>query len=134
MGKQAGALLGSMLLGGNSSLDEEMREIFTANGLAHLLSVSGTHLVLLAGLLTSLLKPLPPLWRRLGLTLCLSVYALLCGLRPPVLRALLMSTVLLWGREAAFLHRCSGLYLMNGEKMDRYIITCLLYTSPSPRD
>ena len=25
--------------------------------------------------------------------------------------------------EAAFLHRCSGLYLMNGEKMDRYIIT-----------
>ena len=51
MGKQAGALLGSMLLGGSSSLDEEMREIFTANGLAHLLSVSGTHLVLLAGLL-----------------------------------------------------------------------------------
>ena len=101
MGKQAGALLGSMLLGGNSSLDEEMREIFTANGLAHLLSVSGTHLVLLAGLLASLLKPLPPLWRRLVLTLCLSVYALLCGLRPPVLRALLMGTVLLWGREAA---------------------------------
>lgn len=101
MGKQAGALLGSMLLGGSSSLDEEMREIFTANGLAHLLSVSGTHLVLLAGLLASLLKPLPPLWRQLVLTLCLSVYALLCGLRPPVLRALLMSTVLLWGREAA---------------------------------
>ena len=101
MGKQAGALLGSMLLGGISSLDEEMREIFAANGLAHLLSVSGTHLVLLAGLLASLLKPLPPLWRRLVLTLCLSVYALLCGLRPPVLRALLMSTVLLWGREAA---------------------------------
>ena len=98
IGKSLGALLGSMLFGGSSSLDEATKDIFTANGLSHLLSVSGTHLVLLAGLLAALLSPLPQSWRRIMMTLCLGMYALICGLKPPVLRALLMSLVLLWGK------------------------------------
>lgn len=100
LGQQLGTLLGNMLLGGSSSLDDEIRDIFVANGLAHLLSVSGTHLVLLAALCTSLLRAVPSLWRKPLLTIALGIYALLCGLRPPVLRALLMSVVLLWGRQA----------------------------------
>lgn len=100
LGQQLGPLLGNMLLGGSSSLDDEIRDVFVANGLAHLLSVSGTHLVLLAGLCTSLLRAVPSLWRKPLLTIALGIYALLCGLRPPVLRALLMSVVLLWGRQA----------------------------------
>ena len=100
LGQQLGPLLGNMLLGGSSSLDDETRDVFVANGLAHLLSVSGTHLVLLAGLCSSLLRAVPPLWRKALLTIALGIYALLCGLRPPVLRALLMSVVLLWGRQA----------------------------------
>lgn len=100
LGLQLGPLLGNMLLGGSSSLDDDTRDIFVANGLAHLLSVSGTHLVLLAGLCSSLLRAVPPLWRKALLTIALGIYALLCGLRPPVLRALLMSVVLLWGRQA----------------------------------
>lgn len=100
-GGEAGAVLGGMLLGGSSRLDDETREVFTANGLAHLLSVSGTHLVLLASLLSALLRPLPLKWRRLLLTLLLCVYAILCGGRPPVLRALLMSTVVLFGGAGA---------------------------------
>lgn len=100
LGQQLGPLLGNMLLGGSSSLDDETRDIFVANGLAHLLSVSGTHLVLLAGLFTSLLRAVPSLWRKPLLTIALGIYALLCGLRPPVLRALLMSVVLLWGGQA----------------------------------
>lgn len=100
LGKHFGTLLGNMLLGGSSSLDDEIRDVFVANGLAHLLSVSGTHLVLLAGLCTSLLRAVPSLWRKPLLTIALGIYALLCGLRPPVLRALLMSVVLLWGRQA----------------------------------
>lgn len=100
LGKHFGTLLGNMLLGGSSSLDDETRDVFVANGLAHLLSVSGTHLVLLAGLCTSLLRAVPSLWRKPLLTIALGIYALLCGLRPPVLRALLMSVVLLWGRQA----------------------------------
>ena len=100
LGKHFGTLLGNMLLGGSSSLDDETRDVFVANGLAYLLSVSGTHLVLLAGLCTSLLRAVPSLWRKPLLTIALGIYALLCGLRPPVLRALLMSVVLLWGRQA----------------------------------
>ncbi|MGM9529161.1 MAG: DNA internalization-related competence protein ComEC/Rec2 [Phascolarctobacterium sp.] len=101
MGKRVGALLGSMLLGGGSAVDDEMREVFAANGLSHLLSVSGTHVVLLASLLMLLLKPLPRPIGRLLLLLILAFYAVLCGLRPPVLRALIMSIVLLLGKGRA---------------------------------
>lgn len=96
-GGEAGAVLGGMLLGGSSRLDDETREVFIANGLAHLLSVSGTHLLLLAGLLSALLKPLPSKYRKFLLALLLCAYAALCGGRPPVLRALLMSTAVLFG-------------------------------------
>lgn len=100
-GGEAGAVLGGMLLGGSGRLDDETREVFIANGLAHLLSVSGTHLLLLAGLLSALLKPLPSKYRKFLLALLLCAYAALCGGRPPVLRALLMSTVVLFGGAGA---------------------------------
>ena len=96
---QEGAVLCGMILGGSSGLDEETRDIFTANGLAHLLSVSGTHLLLLTKLLFFAFQRavfLPKIAHRPLLLLVLLFYALLCGLRPPVLRALAMSGVLLW--------------------------------------
>lgn len=96
-GADRGALLSGMVLGGSGRLDDETRELFTDNGLAHLLSVSGTHLVLLTGLLLALFRPLPVCWRKPCVVLLLAAYALLCGLRPPVLRALVMSTALLLG-------------------------------------
>ena len=100
-GKEYGALLSGMVLGGSGRLDEETRELFTNNGLAHLLSVSGTHLLLLTGLLLAVLRPVPLPWRRLSVVALLMAYAVLCGLRPPVLRALVMSSVLLLGGRGA---------------------------------
>lgn len=100
-GKELGSILSSMVLGGTSKLDEETRELFTDNGIAHLLSVSGTHLLLLTGLLLIILKPVPQLYRKLLVIFVLGVYAALCGLRPPVLRALLMCAVLLAGGKGA---------------------------------
>ena len=100
-GKEYGALLSGMVLGGSGRLDEETRELFTNNGLAHLLSVSGTHLLLLTGLLLAVLRPVPLPWRRLSVVALLMAYAALCGLRPPVLRALVMSSVLLLGGRGA---------------------------------
>ncbi len=100
-GSTAGPLLGGMLLGSGSRLEAGTREIFAANGLSHLLSVSGTHLVLLAGLLSVLLQFVPPRRRRLLLALLLCLYAALCGGRPPVLRALLMSMAVLFGGAGA---------------------------------
>ena len=101
MGERSGKLLGSMLLGGSTDVDEDIRDVFTANGLSHLLSVSGTHLLLLASLLALLVQPLPKPLRKPLVGLLLLLYALLCGLRPPVLRALCMSLVVLWGRRDA---------------------------------
>lgn len=98
---QEGAVLSGMLLGGSVGLAEETREVFTENGLAHLLSVSGTHLVLLAGVLSFAMGKLPFIgnfWRKLIVFAILCLYACLCGLRPPVLRALSMCAVLLWAR------------------------------------
>lgn len=100
-GAECGALLSGMVLGGSSRLDEETRELFTNNGLAHLLSVSGTHIVLLTGVLLALLRPVPLPYRKLVIVLLLVCYAALCGLRPPVLRALSMSGVLLLGGSGA---------------------------------
>lgn len=100
-GGQEGAVLCGMLLGGGEGLDEEVRESFAANGIAHLLSVSGTHLVLLAGLLGALLRFLPPFWRRLAVLAVLAAYAGLCGFKAPVLRALLMAAAALYGGSGA---------------------------------
>lgn len=100
-GRLRKAQLSGMVLAGSSRLDEETRELFTDNGLAHLLSVSGTHIVLLTGLLLALLQWVPLLWRKFIVITLLIAYALLCGLRPPVLRALAMSSVLLLGGSGA---------------------------------
>lgn len=94
--QQNGEILAGMLLGGQG-MDEVTREIFAKNGLAHLLSVSGTHLLLLVVFLNYALTFVPPQLRRFLIFLVLLFYALLCGLRPPVLRALLMSSILLFG-------------------------------------
>ncbi len=98
---ESGALLCGMLLGGSVGLSDEMREVFAANGLAHLLSVSGTHFALLAGFLLLVLRPLPVKVRKILVFVLLCAYALLCGMKPPIVRALCMSVVLLFGGSGA---------------------------------
>lgn len=97
LSEASGPLLSGMLLGGGADLDEETRELFAQNGIAHLLSVSGAHLVLLASLLSLLLKPFPNAWRKILILMLLVGYGALCGFKPPVLRALCMSAVVLYG-------------------------------------
>lgn len=97
VGKDLGALLGGMLVGGSNNLSEATREIFTANGLTHLLSVSGSNLVLLAALLKLMLPKFLADWRKLIIIAFLNFYACLCGMQPPVMRALLMSSIFLIG-------------------------------------
>ena len=98
---ESGALLCGMLLGGSVGLSEELREVFAANGLAHLLSVSGTHFALLAGFFLLVLRPFPVKARKIVVFVLLCAYALLCGLKPPIVRALCMSAVLLFGGSGA---------------------------------
>lgn len=96
-----GALLCGMLFGGSVGLSDEVRAIFAANGLAHLLSVSGTHFALLAGILLLVLRPFPVKVRKILVFVLLCAYALLCGMKPPIVRALCMSVVLLFGGSGA---------------------------------
>ena len=90
---QAGAVLAGMTLGGYDGISAQTREDFAAVGLAHLLAVSGTHIAVVTGFLLVLLR------RRNHCTMALLAgilffYAALCGFKPPVLRALLMSLAL----------------------------------------
>lgn len=93
---EAASLLGGMVLGG-AGLEEETRDIFAINGMAHILSVSGAHLVLLSSLLSIVLHPISGRWRKPLILLLLLCYGALCGFKPPVLRALCMSAVTLYG-------------------------------------
>ena len=93
---EAGAVLCGMALGGYDGLSEATREAFSATGLAHILSVSGTHMALVAGFLILIIG------RRGGTQICtvlalLFLYALLCGGSAPVWRSFLMSAVALAG-------------------------------------
>lgn len=94
-----GALFCGMVLGGQQGLSEETQEVFRANGLSHLLAVSGTHVLLLTGLLLLLLRSVPARYRLSILLLMLVAYACLCGLKPAVLRALLMALPLIFSIE-----------------------------------
>lgn len=98
---EQGALLAGMVLGGSVGLDEESRRLFADNGLSHLLSVSGSHLVVLTGFLLLLLGKVPRKMRNVIIGSCLLLYAALCGWKPPVVRALLMSLILLYGGNGA---------------------------------
>lgn len=98
---EKGALLAGMVLGGSAGLDEESRRLFADNGLSHLLSVSGSHLVVLTGFLLLLLSKVPRKMRNVIIGSCLLIYAALCGWKPPVIRALLMSLILLYGGSGA---------------------------------
>jgi len=95
--RQGGVLLG-MVLGGSADLDPETADLFRDNGLAHLLAVSGTHVALLLTALAFLLRELPTAGRNVLLMLFLIFYSAICGWQPAVIRASLMSCVLLWTR------------------------------------
>lgn len=104
--KVAGVLSG-MVLGGNQ-IEDNIREAFSNNGLSHLLSVSGTHLMLLASFFQGILKYVSCLTKRkrdILIILILYVYAGICGFKPPVLRALAMTSVLCWGNDSRNVER-----------------------------
>ena len=95
MGEEAGAFAAAMLLGTRDFIPEDEIAAFRTLGIAHILSVSGYHVAVLAGMLLVLLRPLH-LGRhaRIGLeALALTAYCLLTGGHAPVVRAALM---LLW--------------------------------------
>lgn len=99
------ALYQALLIGDSSGLSPEVAEMYRATGIMHILAISGSHLVVVAFLTTVLFRFLvsrvPWLLLRMPankLALALSfpvlfLYTGFAGFQPPVVRALLMTTV-----------------------------------------
>lgn len=90
----------AMFLGVKGELPEQLREDFGMTGIAHVLAISGLHVGIIAFLMQLLLKKLKmPRKLRFPLSICVLVcYALLTGLAPSVVRAVIMAVLLLLGR------------------------------------
>ena len=88
----------AMLFGNDSNLSQNIESIFSNTGVAHILAVSGLHVGLLVALLTFLLSALKANRKtKLGVVaIFLVLYAYLCGFSPSVMRASIMSLVLLY--------------------------------------
>ncbi len=87
------ALLKGIVLGSKSSLPEGVEKDFRHAGVFHILSVSGLHVGFIFGSIMSLLKRagVPRRNATIAGILALPAYALLTGLKPPVMRATIMA-------------------------------------------
>lgn len=91
-GERPGRLLGSLLLGVREDLEPDTADAFRSSGLAHLLAVSGLHVMFLASAVSRLLRVLlpdrvPAPLRALVLPILLLGYCCLCRFSTPVVRA-----------------------------------------------
>ncbi len=106
---RAYGLVACLLVGARGDLDAGDVEAFRRAGAAHLLAVSGLHVVLLVGAAEALVRRvaaqlLPPRAARVPPLVVagtlLVVYPLVCGLATPVVRAAVFLAVALVGRHA----------------------------------
>ncbi|SDF05556.1 DNA internalization-related competence protein ComEC/Rec2 [Sporomusa acidovorans] len=89
------AILTAVLFGGYRGIDKSVITDFTATGLIHILSVSGAHIALVAGMIRWFGKRLrwgPVLTLSLA-ALVIILYACMSGLTPPVIRSALMGLI-----------------------------------------
>ncbi len=91
-----------LLTGDDSMLFDDTRSRFAAAGIAHVLALSGLHVAVIAMILSLCLFPL--IWlgynrlRSIGIVILLWVYAIMTGLSPSVVRAVLMFTLIILAR------------------------------------
>ena len=93
--RQETALLMGLLLGDRSGISETLQNDFRRTGLVHVLSISGYHVVMLAGMLTLFLRSLrlPRKFSQILSIVLMCVYAPITGGSAAVWRAVLMFCV-----------------------------------------
>ncbi|MBX3111256.1 MAG: ComEC/Rec2 family competence protein [Fimbriimonadaceae bacterium] len=91
------ALVDGIAFNVTSGIDEADHVNMVRAGIVHVVSTSGVHVVLVAGMLAWLARraPMPRTWSLAALGLLLVVYACASGLRPPMVRAVLMALMAL---------------------------------------
>ena len=95
MPKTEAAAIFAMLFGGYDGLSPALVESFTLVGLVHILSVSGSHISLLAAVMAGLggLLRLPKAVTAVLVTGLIFIYSLLAGAVPPVIRSAIMGSL-----------------------------------------
>jgi len=114
---ETGLLMG-LLLGDRSGISETLQNDFRRTGLVHVLSISGYHVVMLAGMLTLFLRALR-LPRKLSQILSIAImciYAPLTGGSSAVWRAVLMFCVM----------ECSNLFQKNASSINALGVALVL--------
>lgn len=97
MSRQDAAAIFAMLFGGYQGIRPELLEAFTATGIVHILSVSGSHITLMAGTagIIGRLLHLPGRVTTGLAAVTILFYSLLAGAIPPVVRSALMGLLTL---------------------------------------
>lgn len=88
--------ISGLLLGFTSEMDETSVEAFRISGISHLLSVSGFHIVVIAGFLSLFLRRLGPKIHLLILALFLALYCAVCAFPSSLVRASIMTCISLF--------------------------------------
>lgn len=93
------ALLRGLLIGERDEISVDLVEAFARTGLVHILAISGLHVgfVLLICVFLLEMMQMPRRWYPLFIGAALIFYIGLTGVKPPVVRASLMATVILLG-------------------------------------
>lgn len=96
---QAGLLVG-ILLGNERGISPELKDDFARTGAAHIIAISGFNMAILAGAVILILEktPLHPILSALIAVTVLAVYTIFVGANAAVLRAAVMSAMLVIGR------------------------------------
>ena len=114
------AAIFAMLFGGYEGIRPELLEAFTVTGIVHILSVSGSHISLLAAVIAwlALFLRLPRGISAVAVILAILVYVILAGLVPPAVRSGIMGGVAFLGlilgreRDAQYLLILTGLMML----------------------
>ena len=99
------AAIFAMLFGGYEGINEELIDSFTVTGIVHILSVSGSHISLIAVVMAwlGLIFRLPSKLTAILVIGIIVIYSVLAGLVPPVIRSSIMGalsfTAIALGRE-----------------------------------
>lgn len=151
MPKEDAAAIFAMLFGGYQGLKPELLQAFTSTGIVHILSVSGSHISLLAAVMAwlgSFLR-LPGMIRVALVISTIAIYSLLAGMVPPVIRSALMGGLAFLAlamdreKEARRLLILTGLVMLTVSPLLAFHISFqlsfaatagLLYVAPVVRD
>lgn len=131
MGEEAGGYAAAMLLGNRELIVSEDRAAFNKLGIAHILSVSGYHVGVLAGLMEMLFRRLKTRRSlRMAMTAAvLAAYCLLTGMNPPVIRAAMLAVLYQVGRLRR--RQNLGLHLLSASAILMLLISPTLLTGAS---